>query len=407
MSFTLTEVENNLVGLAHSGTLDKVRNKYHLMERAANNVISRIRPLETMRVATLASTVHDAQLDYALPADFGSLVGIYPQAERKLDDDGQRILAENFDRRQKLDDKVLSIEGKNGSKIVRINWNVKTPKTLHNMNGITANGTWSAVSGATNVATDTIYKYSGSGSIQLDVASSGDGIQNITMSQVDLSNEDEIADVYIPFYIKDSTDLANFTSVVFVWGNDLTTNYWTGVTQTANADGTAFRVGWNVVKVPWSTATETGTVAPATIDSAQVTFNVGGAITDLRVDNIVFSIGYPFDIKYYSKFLFKTSAGTWISQPTTGTDVVVLDNDAYNIFLYECLDEMAHQFEGEDSAFDMQQASKKLWGNPQALDGSGRVGLYARYRSMYPAQDIKARTDYGMKPRYNNSLRRY
>jgi hypothetical protein len=407
MSFSISEVENNLVGLTHSGTLDKVRNKYHMMERAANNVLSRIRPLETMRVATLASTIHDAQLDYGLPSDFNSLVGIYPQAGRTSNDKGQRVLAESFDRRQQIDDKKFSIEGRNGSKIIRINWNVKTPKTLHNMNGITSNGTWAAVATATNVATDTIYKYSGSGSIKFDVAASGDGIDNTDMSTVDLTSEDEIADVYVPFYIKDAADLANFTSIDMRWGTDLSANYWTGVTQTLQADGTAFRVGWNVVKFPWSTATETGTVDPALIDSVEITVNVGAAIEQLRVDNIMFSIGFPFDIKYYSKFLFQDSASAWKSQPDVGTDVVVLDNDAYNIFLYECLDEASHQMEGEDSSFDAAQASKKLWGDPRAQDSVGRVGLYAHYRTMYPSQGIKPTSHYGMKPRYNNSLRRY
>jgi len=314
--------------------------------------------------------------------------------------------AEQFDRRKAIDDKKFSIEGDGGAKKLRINWNVKTPKTLHNLNGLTDNGTWGVVATATNIAADTIYKYSGSGSVKFDVATTGDGIDNTTMSTVDLTDEDEVADAYIPFFIKDSTDLANVTSVTFIWGTDLTTNYWTGVAQTAQADGTAFRVGWNVIKVPWSTATETGTVDPTLVDSAKVTFTVGGAITQLRVDNIMFSIGYPFDIKYYSKFIFQTSAGVWISQPTTDTDVVVLDNDAYNIFLYECLDEAAHQMEGEDSNFDMRQAAKKLWGDATAGDAVGRIGLYGAYRSEHPAQNIKTTANYGMLPRYNNSFRR-
>lgn len=405
--YSISEVENNIIGLTHSGTMKKVRNKYHLYERAANNLLSRITPLETMRLATLANTVHDAQFDYALPTDFKSLIGIYPQAERNVRDKAQRVYADEFDRTKSVDNKKISIEGKNGSKIIRIDWSVKTPKLLSNMDSYNGNGEWAAVATANNVATDTIYKYSGGGSVKFDVAATGDGINNTTLSSVDLENEDEVADVYVPFFIKDADDLANINSVTFIWGNDLTTNYWTGVAQTAQADGTAFRVGWNLIKVPWSTATETGTVTPTTIDSAKIIFDIDAAITQIRVDNIVFSIGYPFDIKYNSKFLFQTAAGVWISQPTGDTDVVVLDNDAYNIFLYECLDEAAHQMEGEDSNYDISQASKKLWGDPRAIDQVGRIGLYAHYRSMYPNQSVKATTSYGMKPNYNNSFRRY
>jgi hypothetical protein len=117
----------------------------------------------------------------------------------------------------------------------------------------------------------------------------------------------------------------------------------------------------------------------------------------------MFTIGYAFDIKYYSKYLFQTTSGTYINQPTTDTDLVVLDNDALNIFIYECLDEMAHQVEGEDSRFDMEQARKKLHGDNNSSDYAGRVGLYAMYRSNYPTQEKKIISSYGMKPKWNRT----
>lgn len=401
--YTFAETENNLIGLSHSGSLNKVRNKYHLYERAANNMLSRIKILETMREASLADAVHDKLYTYAVPADFRSLIGIYPSGSRDTQDKISRVYAEPFDRTKAVADKQISIEGNNGSKIFRINWKKNAPKLISNMDSYNGNGEWTAVAGATNIETDTQYKYSGSGSVQFDVAATGDGIENIALAAVDLSDEDEMADFIVPVYIKDSADLANLTSISFIWGNDLTTNYWTGVAQTAQFDGTAFQTGWNLIKVPWSTATESGTVDPATIDSAKVTLTVGGAITDVRIDNILCSFGTIFNVKYYSKYLFQTAAGVWINQPTTDTDLVVCDSDSYNIFLYECLDEIAHQVEGEDSTYDLTQASKKLWGDPKALDTLGRIGLYRNYRAEHPAQNKKAVTNYGLKPNYNNN----
>lgn len=398
--YLISDVENHLIGLSHGGTLNKVRNKYYLFHRAANNLLAKIKPLETVRVAPLAQTVSSDFYEYALPSDYYSLIGVYPQADRSTHDAVTRVGAEAFDRRKALDNRKVSIEGLEGTKKARIDWAVRTPKVLTSMDSYNGNGTWSGVATASGVQTDNIYRYSGSGSVKFDLAASGDGIQNTTLSTVDLSTEDEVADAYIAFYIKNSTDLGRLTSVSIRWGNDLTANYWAG-SATAQADGTAFRVGWNVVRIPWSTATETGTVAPATVDSARVTFATTGAITDIRVDNIIFSIGYPFDIKYQSKYLFQTAAGVWITQPTTDTDYVVLDSDAINIYLYECLDEMAHQVEGEDSAFDMTQARKKLYGDGGAPDYAGRIGLYASYRAEYPSQVKKMTANYGLKPRFN------
>lgn len=395
---SINELENHLIGLSHGGTLNKVRNRYYLYKRVANTVLSKIKPLESIRTSQLV--VSTDNYTYQLPSDFYALIGIYPQGERNWNEEGERTTVEDFDRKKKIDDKKFSIEGINGTKVVRIDWDTRPSKVLHSMESVTSNGTWVASGTTTNILTDTIYKITGGGSVRFDVGVSGSGIANTTMASVDLTTEDEIADLYLSFYIKDAVELAKLTSVSARWGNDVTTAYWEGVAQTQNADGTAFSIGWNTVKIPWSTATETGTVNPATIDSARVTFATTGTLNDVRVDNLMFSIGYAFDNKYYSKYLFQTAAGAYISQPTTDTDLLILDDDALNIFIYECLDEMAHQVEGEDSRFDMEQARKKLHGDNSASDYAGRVGLYAMYRANYPTQEKKIISSYGMKPKW-------
>lgn len=384
---TIQDIDEHLIGLSHSGTLNRIRNKYALYERAALKFLAKAKPLEVMRNSTLSQTVHDALYNYSLPSDFGTLIDLYPQA-RNNQDQSRRILAEQFDLRKMLDNKTISLEGSEGTKIIRINWKTRSPKVLNTMNSYNGNGTFTAVGTASGIATDTIYKYSGSGSVRVDLSASGDGIQNTGMTQVDLSDEDEIADVFIPFFVKNSTDLAKINSVTAIWGNDVSTAYWTGVAQTTQADGTAFKVGWNVIKVPWSTATETGTVAPSTIDSFKLTFNIDSAITDIRVDNILFSIGSPFDIKYNSAYLFRNTAGTFMSQPTSDDDLVNIGTDGLPVFLMYMLKEMAHQLEGTDSAFDLNFALSEI------------KDLYPSFVADNPGQTKKATSNYGMSPRF-------
>jgi len=265
------------------------------------------------------------------------------------------------------------------------------------MNSLTSNGTWSAVGSATGLKANTQIKYSGSASIEFDVVASGDGIQNTTASAIDLTTEDELADVIIPIYFGAVSAL---TSVTAIFGNDLTTAYWTGVAQTAQADGTAFRTGWNLIKVPWSTATETGTVAPATIDSFKLTIQSTGAISNVRVDNIIFSLGTAFDVKYYSKFLFKNTAGTFLTRPASDDDTVIGDGDLNNIFLFELLKECGFQIEGEDSQFDISYANRRLNGDGDSPDPNQRIGLYAKYRQEYPSMSKRAVTSYSSGPTF-------
>lgn len=389
MSFLWSEIQSHLIGMGHSSTLNKIRNKEELAERIASVFLAKCKPLETMRTAALSQAVHDDLNDYALPDDYNSFIDLIPQANRSTWDMAYRRNAGIFDLQKAIKNRVVSIEGSEGTKIIRINWKSRNPVVANAMESLTANGTWSAVAGASGLLADEIIKRKGNASIRFDVAATGDGIDNDDMTAVDLTDEDEIGDLLFDLYIKNSADLANVNSVTGIWGNNLTTTFWTGVAQTTQADGSALQVGWNEIKIPWSTATETGTVAPATVDSLKFTFNVDAAIGDLRIDNVRFSIGRNFDLKYYSKYLFKSSAGTYLSKPTSDTDNVLVDNDSLPIFLFEYLKGMAQQVEGTDGAFDITYSEAQL------------KDLYPYFRSEFPDQRKKTAAQYGG-VRWNN-----
>lgn len=377
MGYTIQQIESNLVGMTHSGSLNKVRNKYEMFERAANNLLAVVDPITTMRVQPINNTIHDNVYNYPLPSDFKKIIDLYPSGERTNMDIAVREYAENFDLKKEIQDNRISIEADGGTRFIRINWRGSSYKTMNTLDSLTINGTWSGYATAANVAQDILYKVSGTGSVKFSVVASGDGIQNTTMTAVDLSSWDEKAEFFVWCYIPDTT---NLTSMSLIFGNDLTTNYWTSAAQTAQADGTAFKAGWNLMRFPWSGATETGTVAPASIDALRLTFATTGAITDIRVDNITVSLGRIFDIKYFSNYLFKNGAGTYIARPSETSDVAQLGAQEINMYLYECLLAAAHQMEGKDSVFDMQFAQNEL------------QKLYGRYVAEYPAQTKKAVT---------------
>lgn len=371
MSTTITQIEESLSGMMHGGTLNKVRNRYALYERVANTLLTRLDPVETIRLQALSQLVHDDLQDYTLPSDYKKLIDLFPVEDRTSSERAARVYAEPFGAELALRNKQISIEAKEGVKYIRINWRDTGAKALHTMNSLTDNGTIAIVGTASGLKATTLHKLSGSASIEFDLAVSGDGIQGTGLTAVDLSSWDEISDFIIPVYLGSVSAL---TSITFIFGNDLTANYWTCVAQTTQADGTAFRVGWNFILCPWQTATETGTVAPATIDAFKITFAMTAAITNVRVDNILVSLGRFFDIKYYSQFAFKNSAGTWLGKPTADTDSVVLLGTALQIYLLECVVAMAQQMEGKDSGFDINWARQEL------------ADLYQRYRAEHPSE---------------------
>lgn len=384
---TISEVKSNLIGTGHGSTLNKVRNIEQALERAANTMLANISPIETIRVAALNSLIYDDVYNYPLPSDFHKPIDLLPQEARNNYDSASRKFLEKFDLKKSIENRTMTIESSEGTKFIRINWRKKAGKLLHSMNSLTANGTWSAVGSASGLKAQTLYKISGNASIEFDLVASGDGIQNTTMKAVNLTNEDEVADVFVEVYLPSTTGVSSISAL---WGNDLSSNYWTGVAQTAQADGTAFKVGWNILKFPWSTATETGTVAPATIDSFRLTIASTAALTNVRVDNIIFTVGRPFDLKYYSQYVFRNSAGTFLRQPSSDNDSVVFEGTALQTFIMECLKAIAQQVEGEDALADLDYARKELNGDPGSPDPIARRGLYAKYRSEFPSQSKKA-----------------
>lgn len=355
--FTVSQIDEHLIGMGHSSSLNKVRNKEAMYERAASIFCLKFKNLERIRSSALASTIHDDVYNYALATDFGELIDLMPEDNQTSWDKAYRTEAGAFNLHKALAEKTISIEGSEGIKTIRINWRSRQGKVLSSMDTTTG---WLAVGTAANIEQDTITRITGNASLRFDVLATGDGVSNIALSSQDFTDEDEVADNFLWAYFPTVVAL---TSVTVIWGNDITTEYWTGVAQTTQADGSAFHAGWNQIRTPWSTATETGTVAPATIDSLKVTIQSTGAIANVRLDSAVFSIGRNFDIKYYSKYLFKNAtSGTYQSRPTTNNtdDYVLIDNDSLPGFLFELGTAMAHQLEGTDSTFDLNFFSSQL-----------------------------------------------
>jgi hypothetical protein len=378
--FTINQLEDHLVGMGHGSSLAKVRNKFALYERVANNLKSKVDVVTTIRTAPLTQAVHDDQFVYAVPSDYGKIIDLYPSGNRNTGDFARRTSGVTASLLKGIKDKQIAVEARDGARVLLIDWASKTPKTLANMNATTG---WSVVAGASGLELDTQYAISGGKSLQFDLDTTGGGLQNTSLDSQDLSDWESEADFFIYMYFGAVTAL---TSVRARWGNDVSANYFESTAQTTQADGTAFQLGWNLIKFSWSAAVESGTVDSTLIDSFRVILNTTGAIANVRVDNVVVSLGSIFEIKYYSAFLFKNTAGTWIRRPTVDTDSICLDELGFNIFAYECLMAMSQQTEGEDSGFDIQFAITALNGNPSSADPALRYGLYSRYRTEYPSQ---------------------
>jgi len=400
MAFTIADAKNDLTGIVHSTSLDKVKNMDSLFYRAARNLLAKVDPPETIRTAQITNAVHDDVYDYAVPSDLkgNKVIDISPQVNRTE--------ADSFSQRgikwfaKYLETNTFSIRHDNGNKTLRMAANVTpSPVTLNEMDSLADNGTWAVAGGGTNLTKDSLNYVLGSACLNFDAdgLSADVSIQTADMTAVDLSDEDEIAQFFVWVYVPDPSI---FSSIDLYWGNDLTANYWKA-SATAPHDAISVKTGWNLFRFNWNGATESGAVNAATIDSLKITINQTAATseTDYRVDRIVCSSGEIWEIEYYSEYLFRSSAGTFQERTTDDTDIVNLNDDGYNLFINECAYLIAQQVQGANGQSDRDFFREELEGIlPNSV--KTKLGLYEKYKVDHPSQAIKRQQSYFTPWRY-------
>ena len=386
---TIAQIKTKITSRLHGTTLNKVSDIYLICQDAAELVLSRIDPVETTRKAGLTNPVYDNVYDYSLPTDFKSPADLYPQANANSLNNStlNRTYSREFKNRKK--DNQFAIVWRDAVQFMRFSRYINAPLVIDRADSLTENGVWSVGGNASGLVLDTINYIAGNGSLRADVSSPG-----------------------------------AIVNVILRVGND-SSNYFTRTVTAGHFE--AFVQGWNLLGFQFSGATEVGSVNMATIDYVRVTvtyntsqtafyektltqvidlsknYETDGAVflytffdsitslSLLRLDNVVASLGTLFDITYYSNYLFRTSAGVWISKPTVDTDIVNLSEVSYKIFEAEISRIISQQVEGAMGVFDY-----TYWNNLlEGADGTGEnTGLYADYLSQFPSERFEGSTEY-------------
>ena len=390
MDYSIQNLKDDLQGILHSTSLDKVRNQLELINRAGRTLIAKIDPDGTKRIAQITNAVHNSIFDYTAPADLkgNKIIDIRPQINRTTKDQYSQRYSQRFDVFRKLG--TFQVRHNVGTKSLRLSASIGVAATvLHNMNSLTSNGTWTVGGAATNLRLDTLNKFSGSASLKFDTDGSGTAafIQVSDMKAVDLEDLENIAQLFDQIFIP---DIDNVASWELRWGSS-TSDYWIR-TVTQPHDQDTFKNGWQTLANDWNEVTEVGSPDSSAVNFLRVTVNLSSAVveTDFRVDKISASSGEIFEIEYYSENLFRNSSGTFQARATDNSDLINLDEDSYNILLNEVAYLMAQTQQGADAGFDANFFREELYGNPAI----GKIGLYKQYQFDHASEAIRPRATY-------------
>ena len=334
LQYTRTELKSRInAGIKNKqGILIDFDNVVNQAVREVNNDIDLN---STKRTSSLSPNLFNDIFDYAAPADLKGqkIVDVYPQAKRTKGDVFDLVFPEEFDRRKEFN--TISIDNRDTVKTLRISARLDDQTLVAaQLNTVSGDGgTWVALTGTENVDSETFNYIKGTGGVSWDIDSSSSttcGIKNVGLNTFDYSLYRKHS-VFVWQYIPVKTNITNFILKI---GQD-ESNYISKTITTQN-DGTAFNVGWNLLRFDISDASQTGSIDTTagayaevvmTKDTAKV--SQAGFITD----HLMFKRGEIHEVVYYSKYGWQNAAGTYLEKSTSDSDYIVCDTDEFDLFV--------------------------------------------------------------------------
>lgn len=392
----ITTLLNDIASVVHGTTLNKIPNVYGHINRAARAVLLDVDPKETQRIVQLAQ-VFNSVFDYAIPVDVKGdrIVDLRVQAGRQPNEVFVQDYAVTFDSQKTLGfSNAIYTQWNTGVKSVRIEApTLKSPLVVTDTSTLTG---WSVTSGAQNLSLDTTNNVAGGGALVFDLAagSATGSVEISTLNPIDMTSSVNIDTEFFWVYLPTGTSV---TSINLKWGSDYTANYYT-YTATTNQQGTAFVNGWNLIAMPWVSATLVGSPTLTAYDAVQVTFAYDGTLqTGVKFCNLTSNTGYIFEMQYYSKYIFRDPVTNAFQETlvdnTDDNKLINLDTESYNLLFNKTVFFVAQALQGNDASYDA-----TFW------DSEYQAAL-SRYRAQNPSEAIKKAESYYGLPR--KSYNRY
>lgn len=320
------------------GRIGLLIDKNETANAAVREVLSEINLRTVKRQSALAPKLFNGQFDYGSPSDIqgDSFIDVPPQVKRA---DGQWFLvtAEEFDRNKNWVRGMIALDTFNGVSVLKIASSIQDYSiTLSSLDALTAGGgTWTATGDLTALSVDTDDYLLGAGSLKGNIGTGGTttaGIKNIALNPTNITTYlggNGAVFVYVKI-----NDITNLTSYTLRLGSS-TSNYYSK-TVTVQNNGAAFVNGWNLLRFDLTSLTTTGTPTNTAITYCEVFMTkTTGKISesDYKFDAIVLNKGSIYNIRYYSKFGWNTSAGAWLENSTSDSDVLAADTSEYDLFV--------------------------------------------------------------------------
>ncbi len=390
MAYTVGTLVNDITSVVHGTTANKIPQIYGQINRAARALLLDVDPKETQRITQLASQVFDDVFDYPIPADVKGdrIIDLRLTAGRVASEVFVQDYAVTFDSQKSYGlSNAIYTQWNTGVKSLRIEAPFLTAPVQLTDTGSTTG--WTATTGASSLTLDQTNYVAGGGALvfNLDAGSATGYVENSTLTPVDLTSHLNTSTLFTWVYLPTGSSI---TSVSLRWGSSTSAYY--SYTATTAQNGSAFINGWNLVAFPWVSASTTGSPDVSSIVYTRITLAYDGTLqTGVKVDTVKSTLGFIFQLQYYSKYLFRNATTNVFQETVTdATDnnlVINLDTDSYNLLFNKVAFFVAQTLQGADAAYDA------------TFFDSEYMSSLEKYRKLNPSEAIKKSESYYTMPK--------
>lgn len=360
--YTLQDLATDMDSNLHAGGVSQLQNFFKTVDKGRRAMIGKVRPEELIRKAYLEQALYPNVDRYAAPEDLkykdiielGLLSG-YRNVDtmtRPL----EMVYRRRFDQKRNGSANVINIGYENGIKYARIfhangqpygscntgdaqGINANQYILINDCDSLSVNGTWNIGGNVVNLRLDELYHVIGRASLKFDINNSDTQgyIENFTLTSFNLSDllQQGAAFAWLNIPIP-----KNLLSVKLTMGSNtgdlLNDLYYSTVDQPH--DNNAFTTGWNLLKYMLNSLNTVGTPNPKALVYIRLDFTTTGeAIPNCNLDNIVARRGRVYEVVYNSSWcLIDQLTKAWKKIGTALGDIIVAEEDTYNVLLWEC-----------------------------------------------------------------------
>lgn len=358
MQYTIFDLLKDVDANLHGGGISQLQNPFQTVDKGRRALLGTVRPEELIRSTYIEDAIYPHVDRYACPSDlkYKDIIDIQKLSSyRNLDTMSyplELVYSRRFSQKRYGSGNTVSITYDNGVKYISL-YHLKgqkhrdyQKKLIHNCNSLSDNGTWNVGGNVVNLKLDELLYVQNTGSFQFDINnSSATGfIENFTLDSFDLEDFLQKGAVFAWLNIPLPKEII---SVKLTLGSD-TTNLLTDLYQsTVNQphDNNQFIDGWNLLKFMMNNLTTVGTPNPKDLKYVRFDFTTTGqAIPGCHLDLIIAREGAVYEMTYNSTYMFIDPInGAWKARPTSNGDIIVAEEDTYNILVYETT--LAAQYE--------------------------------------------------------------